>query len=964
MPNKAPTTFSPTSKNKARYEPRLTQVLPPTGLPTNKRFSGMDKINLLGGRRLTQQSTDLNSPALRLLQKQKAEGKEDEDDFQSDDNTPMDPNLPKLKARRRVMYHLWKGNFERAKQYAEGQYLKARVGMEKAENDADYSAGHLDDIMQDFLMYAKCLMLSEGNIDTVRDILNVLSENVLSCIKINYKEVKASIEDANEGKEVKKPHAKDFDAYSMSAKSKTAGVHRRAETTDFSDIKRILHMHGIIAAMYKMLENQVEAEKTYAKYCKIVEKLFGIQSVEASNCYYYIGIYYYEEQQYEKALICMKKALFNRTKELGSKHVSCGDCHLNIGIIYKRLNQLTKAKAELEQALNIRREGIGKSSLQCAAVLEELGKLTLETGDYKSAFVYLQECYEIRKKLLKNPKNVEITRVSLLLIFLQRKMEKELRKTQDHERRQHDRAYALSAALNQANSLKSLIKGSAFGKIEDESPVTRGEDLLGNQQNIMNPLEAYETPIEEENKYMGGMQDEEQKSEEDYKGIGLQDFVTKGLNQIFKYHPEEPNTERIIDAIIFLLSLDKVQQDCLNKDQIDHSPNTPLYLTHEFNEKLSAYQRLIFSRAILHRLPRKWILKKPDGLVEPTNIKIMPNVRNHPILNTKENTTLSEKNIYKLIQSNSNFYRVLNSWQVEILNKVTSLQLPLGLFFRCIQESQLHSFEGIVQEELDALNDHELPKQSNDSAMPLFYKKEETKKDEISKQKLDPQTDMIDFVYKKLEREMLPKLVFDVSEEFCKNLNHDQLMQISQINIMKTDILKESADLPAEDKKNNWNKFISQLIEFLKSLNEKEAYHFSLANKFMIGIDTEHEIINEKNNKGSIDLLPLPNNEQKSETIKKEDIKEYDSNINRENSSENDEEEEEENEESNEEITALNEQEENNKLVQSVLQNPAILEEFKKTLPKDSLEMIVKNPEIIKHFLVKSPSGTPDIMKK
>eukprot|EP01022_Parablepharisma_sp_SALTPOND_P024297 TRINITY_DN534_c0_g1_i1.p1 TRINITY_DN534_c0_g1~~TRINITY_DN534_c0_g1_i1.p1 ORF type:complete len:1080 (-),score=152.48 TRINITY_DN534_c0_g1_i1:17391-20630(-) len=935
--------YSPISKQHGKYEPRLTQVSS-SSMPAGKRFSGMEKIQLLGNRRLTQPLSDLGSPALRLLQRHKTEGKDEDDDFQSDENAPLDSNLSKPKARRRVLYHLWKGNYDRAKQYAEGQYHKARSGLDKAENDAEYSAGHLDDIMQDFLMYAKCLLLSEGNIETVREILNILSENVLGCIRINYKEVKNSIEDAPEGgKDFKKLHAKDFDMYSMSGKTKSGNMHRRTDTTDFSDIKRILHMHGIIAAMYKVLENQVESEKTYAKYCKIVEKLFGIQSVEASNCYYYIGIYYYEEQQYEKALICMKKALFNRSRELGDRHVSCGDCHFNIGIIYKKQNQLLKAKAELEQALSIRREGIGKSSLPCAGALEELGKLALETGDYKSAFTYLQECYEIRKKLLKNPKHQEITRVSLLLIFLNRKIEKELRKTAERERKHLERTSALTATLSQAYSVNSQWEGKkAEPRPDPVSPVEEVKrSTLELEENEYTPKT---TPIALQEDFKGTDVAE---------GVSLLDFIPKGFQQIFKYHTEEPQTENIIDSIVLILSLDKVQTDYLNKSQIERNPNTPLFLIHEFKKMLSPFQMLLYSRTELHRIPRKFFLKKSEGPVEATNLRITEAIRRHSLLKTREGSTLNEENIYKLLQSNSDFYKVLNSWQVEILNKVTTYKLPLGLFFRSIQESQIYSFEEIIKEELRALQDHDYAKKSYEP-LPLFYSGNgKTSEEPLIAPKADLQEELIKFIENKLAEDMLGKIMFDINEEFCKNLNHDQMMLISQINTMKNTMAKELPEMTKIEKDKAWGDFRKYLVEFIKSLNQKEVYQFAIANSFMIGIKAEAE----EESKPTADppLIKVtespPTQKAPEKYIPKPHV---DPNVqlfggDSDGESSGDEEDP--------EFNVLDSVQEENKLVQNILQNPAVLEEMKKTLPKSALKTIAEHPEIVKQFLVKPPKS-------
>lgn len=75
----------------------------------------------------------------------------------------------------------------------------------------------------------------------------------------------------------------------------------------------------------------------YVIYVQWIERYFGKDSLEASNCYFLVGLYYYEQQAWQKSLACFIKALYVRGKELGDGHISCADCHLNIGILYNKL---------------------------------------------------------------------------------------------------------------------------------------------------------------------------------------------------------------------------------------------------------------------------------------------------------------------------------------------------------------------------------------------------------------------------------------------------------------------------------------------------------------------------------------------------------------------------------------------------------------------------------------------------
>ena len=62
-----------------------------------------------------------------------------------------------------------------------------------------------------------------------------------------------------------------------------------------------------------------------------------------------------------------------------------------------------------------------------AKVLEELGKYHLERSEMIKCFPYFQECYEIRKKIIRKSNDEDIQRISCLLLYLQKNIEKDLR---------------------------------------------------------------------------------------------------------------------------------------------------------------------------------------------------------------------------------------------------------------------------------------------------------------------------------------------------------------------------------------------------------------------------------------------------------------------------------------------------------------------------------------------------------
>ena len=56
-----------------------------------------------------------------------------------------------------------------------------------------------------------------------------------------------------------------------------------------------------------------------------------------------------------------------------------------------------------------------------------MGKFHLERGEYRESYGCFQECYEIRKKVLRKSDHDEVVKVSCLLLYLHKQIEKEIR---------------------------------------------------------------------------------------------------------------------------------------------------------------------------------------------------------------------------------------------------------------------------------------------------------------------------------------------------------------------------------------------------------------------------------------------------------------------------------------------------------------------------------------------------------
>jgi tetratricopeptide (TPR) repeat protein len=91
-------------------------------------------------------------------------------------------------------------------------------------------------------------------------------------------------------------------------------------------------------------------------YVSLIEEFYDKQSLESSNAYYLMGIYYYEQGSSlaHKAIACFGRSLYIREKHYKPHSaVSMADCLLNLGLIYKQRGFYEKAKESLERALKI-----------------------------------------------------------------------------------------------------------------------------------------------------------------------------------------------------------------------------------------------------------------------------------------------------------------------------------------------------------------------------------------------------------------------------------------------------------------------------------------------------------------------------------------------------------------------------------------------------------------------------------
>ena len=71
----------------------------------------------------------------------------------------------------------------------------------------------------------------------------------------------------------------------------------------------MLQCYGIIANYYSQINENKKCENTYIKYIILIEKFYLKESLETSNAYFMVGVYYFEQKLSQKAVACFIKTL-------------------------------------------------------------------------------------------------------------------------------------------------------------------------------------------------------------------------------------------------------------------------------------------------------------------------------------------------------------------------------------------------------------------------------------------------------------------------------------------------------------------------------------------------------------------------------------------------------------------------------------------------------------------------------
>lgn len=120
------------------------------------------------------------------------------------------------------------------------------------------------------------------------------------------------------------------------------------------ELKRKTNTVSCLANLFYSVGDFKNCESLYVKYIKIFENNIGKNTLDTSNCYFLVGVFYLKEvcltiyhlyfkKYFAKALACFRHCIKIRTDILSPVHESISDCYYNIGIIYKNLRKFHKA---------------------------------------------------------------------------------------------------------------------------------------------------------------------------------------------------------------------------------------------------------------------------------------------------------------------------------------------------------------------------------------------------------------------------------------------------------------------------------------------------------------------------------------------------------------------------------------------------------------------------------------------
>lgn len=143
-----------------------------------------------------------------------------------------------------------------------------------------------------------------------------------------------------------------------------------------------------------------KALEYYIKTWEIYKKILGTKHLEIVKLFNNIGLIYYEKFDYNKALGFFSKALAINEKLQNTNHLDTANSFNNIGLVYYKLGHYNKALDYFYKVMSIKEKSQDTNHSEIADSFNNIGLVYYKQGHYNKAMKCFSKALEIRKEIL------------------------------------------------------------------------------------------------------------------------------------------------------------------------------------------------------------------------------------------------------------------------------------------------------------------------------------------------------------------------------------------------------------------------------------------------------------------------------------------------------------------------------------------------------------------------------------
>ena len=166
------------------------------------------------------------------------------------------------------------------------------------------------------------------------------------------------------------------------------------------DSEWVAVVYNNIGVVYYQQGKYSKALECLQKASKITENTLGAEHSYMATPYINIGNIYVRQGDYKKAVEIYSKSLEITENALGLKNTIVAACNNNIGIVYYSMGKARKALPFYIRALEIYKDVLGSEHLDVANTYNNIGMVYCKQKDYEKALESYNQSLEINKKLL------------------------------------------------------------------------------------------------------------------------------------------------------------------------------------------------------------------------------------------------------------------------------------------------------------------------------------------------------------------------------------------------------------------------------------------------------------------------------------------------------------------------------------------------------------------------------------